>query len=68
MHDSADAPLASAANPELRDHQKTPMSVTWPFSTIQASDYWSLSETHRQIVEQTVATLITALHEGQNKA
>lgn len=52
----------------LQDIQQQPVSVTWPFKTIKASEYWSLPEAQRRIIEQTVAAMITALHNERDNA
>ena len=60
--ESGSASLARDSVSRLHDVQQRPISVTWPFTTIKASEYWSLPEAQRRIIEQTVAAMITALH------
>lgn len=52
----------------LHDVQQRPISVTWPFTTIKASEYWSLPEAQRRVIEQTVAAMIAALHNERDNA
>lgn len=61
METSSDTALGNANKTELHDVQQEPVSVTWPFSTIKLSDFWSLPEHHRQTVEQTMSAMITSL-------
>lgn len=69
-------PMEAASDPnmpvelsqrKLQDVQLRAISVTWPFKSIRASDYWSLPEAQRRIIEQTVAAMITALHKEHDK-
>lgn len=65
--DSDPAPALASAG-RLHDVQQQPISVTWPFRSIKPSDYWALPESQRRIIEQTVAAMITALHQERDNA
>lgn len=44
-----------------------PVSATWPFPGIKPGDFWVLPEPQRHAIEQTVAALITAMHQQGDK-
>lgn len=52
---------------KLQEAQPQPISVAWPFSTIKPNEYWALPETQRRVVEQTIAALISAMRQEENK-
>lgn len=62
-----DSALTQEYASELRDFERTPTSVTWPFTTIKASHYWSLPESERRIIEEAVATLVRAFNDEREK-
>lgn len=47
--------------PQLRDHLHGPFGAAWPFSSIDPAQYWDLPATARDVIEQTMNTLIRAL-------
>lgn len=50
------------ANPvRLQERQPSPAPAAWPFTTIKAEMFWSLTEAQRHIVEQAMAALVVAL-------
>lgn len=62
-----DTTLTNEYATELRDFERTPASVTWPFTTVKASHYWSLPESERRIIEEAVATLVRAFNDEREK-
>jgi len=64
MQSHADVASASdKSESRLRDVQAQPASAAWPFRHINPADYWALPENRRRIVEQTIAALISAMHD-----
>lgn len=54
--------VALHASPgRLDEIQPPPITAAWPFTTVDAGDYWALSQAQRHIIEQTFAAMITAM-------
>lgn len=61
--------LASHTSPARLDEvQPQPITAAWPFTTVEAGEYWALSEAQRHIVEQTVAAMIIAMRAQDDSA
>ena len=58
-HAAAPAGLTGPSTYEISDG--SPLRTGWPFATIAPQQYWSLPPTDRELVENTVASLIATL-------
>lgn len=56
-----DAPALAASRLALADGKPAPPVLDWPFRDISPEIYWSLSDSDRDLVENTIAGLIASL-------
>ncbi len=56
-----DSPMLAGSRYGLADGNPEPPVLDWPFRDISPEIYWSLTETDRNLVENTIAGLIASL-------
>src|SRR5690606_1156580 len=59
FRDSSDALPA-----RLKDVTQPDVVATWPFKSIPPADYWTLPESSRRVIEETVAAMIRTMRDN----
>ncbi|WP_369791830.1 helix-turn-helix domain-containing protein [Pusillimonas sp. T7-7] len=54
-------PMSAESAYEVSDRSLPPRHGLWPFSTVSSEQYWSLPPGERNLIENTVASLIQSL-------
>lgn len=49
---------------QLKDVTQPDVAATWPFKSIPPADYWTLPESSRRVIEETVAAMIRTMRDN----
>lgn len=59
--EAAESPIETHLTYRVTDHSPPPRQSLWPFTSVPPELYWSLRLEERQLIENTVASLIQSL-------